>query len=302
MIPTAEADIPKNFPLKVELLSSQVGDASLLKVIIQGEIKDFEKWKPENFYVLFNKKKFLFFKPELSGVLRYEAWVSVPYLYQPGKAEIQVYYEHQREKGTLPLNFQVTESTYPSEVLKVDPSKVTPPKSALGRIARENKEIGAIYKILTPKPLWGVSSMEKDFGFVLPIASEVTSPFGTKRLYNGKMEGFHKGLDLKAAIGTPVMTSGNGKVVLAKDLYFTGNTVIVDHGIGLFTLYCHMSKLDTKVGDLVKQGQVIGLAGMTGRASGPHLHWGAVLQGEKVKPLELLSSRDGATIAAQSND
>jgi murein DD-endopeptidase MepM/ murein hydrolase activator NlpD len=126
--------------------------------------------------------------------------------------------------------------------------------------------------------------------FLLPIESEVTSPFGNKRLYNGTMKNFHQGLDLRAREPTPIRAPEGAVVVLAKDLYFTGNTVILDHGYGLFTVYGHMSKLDVKKGQIVKKAELLGLSGATGRASGPHLHWGAVLMRMKFNPQDLVQS------------
>jgi murein DD-endopeptidase MepM/ murein hydrolase activator NlpD len=122
---------------------------------------------------------------------------------------------------------------------------------------------------------------------VLPIDSKVTSIYGTKRTFNGEMRSFHQGLDLRAKTGTPVRAPAGGTVVLAKDLFFTGNTVILDHGYGIFTIYAHMSKLGVKKGEKVNVKQQLGLSGATGRASGPHLHWGAQVNKSKVNPLEL---------------
>jgi murein DD-endopeptidase MepM/ murein hydrolase activator NlpD len=101
------------------------------------------------------------------------------------------------------------------------------------------------------------------------------------------MKSYHKGVDLRARTPLPIRAPEGGKVALAKDLYFTGNTVILDHGYGLYTIYGHMSKLGVKVGERVAKGAVLGLSGMTGRANGPHLHWGAVLMGEKFNPENL---------------
>ena len=108
-----------------------------------------------------------------------------------------------------------------------------------------------------------------------------------RRLYNGEQRNFHPGLDLKAPVGTKIRAPENGKVVLAKNLFFTGNTVALDHGYGVITLYAHMSKIRVHLGDQVKPGDLLGLSGKTGRVSGPHLHWQAVIRGVKVNPAEL---------------
>jgi murein DD-endopeptidase MepM/ murein hydrolase activator NlpD len=97
----------------------------------------------------------------------------------------------------------------------------------------------------------------------------------------------HSGVDLKAATGTPIQAANSGRVVLAEELFFTGNTVIIDHGLGLYTYYAHCSKLQVEVGEEVKKGQVIGEVGSTGRVTGPHLHWACRLNGARVNPLNL---------------
>lgn len=182
--------------------------------------------------------------------------------------------------GNVDLPIEVIDGNYPTEKLTVAGDKVNPPKKVVKRIMREQKEVSALYKKIVNERYWSGP-------FSLPIESEVTSRFGNKRLFNGKMASFHQGLDLRARTPLPIRAPEGAKVVLAKDLWFTGNTVILDHGYGLFTIYAHLSKLEVKVGDRVTKGQEMGLSGMTGRASGPHLHWGAVLMREKFNPADL---------------
>jgi murein DD-endopeptidase MepM/ murein hydrolase activator NlpD len=158
---------------------------------------------------------------------------------------------------------------------------VNPKKKDLIRIRREQAEIAAIYKTITEQKHW-------DGPFALPIQSPVTSIFGTRRLFNGHQASFHQGLDLKAPEGSPIRSAAAGIVVLSKDLFFTGNTVLIDHGYGIFTIYAHLSKLGVAKGQAVKAGDLLGLSGATGRVSGPHLHWGAVIHRAKVNPSDLL--------------
>jgi murein DD-endopeptidase MepM/ murein hydrolase activator NlpD len=175
---------------------------------------------------------------------------------------------------------QIVDGNYHEEKLKVSPKHVAPKKKDLIRIEKEQKEIGLLYKKIREEREW-----KGPFGF--PIQSIVTSPYGGKRLFNGQLQSSHQGLDLRAKMRTPILAPTGGTVVLAKELFFTGNTVILDHGYGLFTIYAHMSKLKVKRGDVVTTGKLLGLSGMTGRASGPHLHWGAVLRAVKLDPLDL---------------
>ena len=115
-----------------------------------------------------------------------------------------------------------------------------------------------------------------------------TSVFGTRRVFNGKPRDPHSGLDLRAASGTPVHSSGPGVVSLAQELYYSGNTVIVDHGGGLFTIYAHLSEIRVQEGDTAEAGDVLGLSGATGRVTGPHLHWGAKIGSVPFDPTALL--------------
>jgi murein DD-endopeptidase MepM/ murein hydrolase activator NlpD len=108
--------------------------------------------------------------------------------------------------------------------------------------------------------------------FTVPIAGESGTNFGHRRVFNGQPRAPHAGADLKATTGTPIHSTNRGRVVLAKNLFFTGNTVILDHGLGIYSLYAHLSRIDVAVGTIVTNGQLIGLAGATGRVTGPHLH------------------------------
>ena len=210
----------------------------------------------------------------------FQAFLPIPYDRAPGAAQLLVTVKDTSGSVQLEVPFQVVEGKYSSEKLRVDPSRVHPKKKDLPRIAQEVKEVGAVYKNFERKKFW-------QGPFVLPIRSEVTSEFGTRRLYNGALKGFHSGLDLRAAVGTPIYPAAQGRVALAKDLFFTGNTVILDHGYGVMTLYAHMSELKVKVGDLISPKQLVGLSGKTGRVNGPHLHWQAVIDGVKVNPVGL---------------
>jgi murein DD-endopeptidase MepM/ murein hydrolase activator NlpD len=112
--------------------------------------------------------------------------------------------------------------------------------------------------------------------------------FGEKRIYNNVPRSSHSGIDIAAPFGSPARASNSGRVVLARDLYFSGKTVIIDHGLGLFTYYCHFSRLKVSRGEAVEKGSVIALTGSTGRSTGPHLHWGVRLHGSRVDPAALL--------------
>ena len=158
-------------------------------------------------------------------------------------------------------------------------------KPDLARANREAKETQGIYATITNEMLW-------DEPFSVPIPGENSGTnFGHRRVFNGQPRAPHAGADLRAKTGTPIHATNRGRVVLAKNLFFTGNTVILDHGLGVYSLYAHLSRIDVKRGDLVTNGQLMGLAGATGRVTGPHLHWGIVVQGARVDPFTLVDVR-----------
>ncbi len=219
-----------------------------------------------------------------SGARVFHAFLPIPYLCPIGPARVLMTLKNHQAVKELEASFQVVRGKYSSEKLRVDPRRVHPPKQDLVRIAGEVKEIGVVYRTLQKKKFW-------QGPFELPIRSEVTSAFGTRRVYNGSLQNFHTGLDLRAPVGTPINAAAPGRVALAKDLFFTGNTVIVDHGYGLMTLYAHLSEIKVKKGDLVDPQQLLGLSGKTGRVNGPHLHWMAIVNGIKVNPVSLTQNQ-----------
>ena len=183
--------------------------------------------------------------------------------------------------GTSPIQIEAKE--FPVENLTVLPKFVEPPPEAQERIARERAKLAGIYRhreAYSP-PLEP---------FHRPLPGVKTSIFGMRRLFNGQPRAPHPGLDLRASEGTPVHASGPGRVVLAEDLYYSGNCVIIDHGGGLFTLYAHLSEIKVVEGEPAAAGDLIGLSGSTGRVTGPHLHWGAKIGDRPFDPEALLEA------------
>lgn len=158
-------------------------------------------------------------------------------------------------------------------------------KELLARIRRENRLLRKIFSEITPKKF-----TETKLHPPLKKLS-ISTPFGAKRIINGKKRSIHWGTDFRAPAGTPVYAALSGRVVLAKNLYFTGNTVIIDHGAGIHTLYAHLSKITVKEGQEVKAGQVIGKVGSTGRSTGPHLHFGFYVADVKADPMIVMKEK-----------
>ena len=177
----------------------------------------------------------------------------------------------------------VVAKKFPVSRLNVDEKFIQLSKADLARSARESSEVGAIYRRMT-------SDIVPDEPFTVPIPGGVGTNFGERRVFNGEPRSPHSGADLHAATGTPVHATNRARVVLAKNLFFTGNTVILDHGLGIYSLYAHLSRIDVKLGDIVKNGQIVGLAGATGRVTAPHLHWAMRVQGARVDPFSLVDA------------
>lgn len=268
---------PPPVHVKAELSSNEIVAGTLARISLRLPVEN------RNGPILgkFEAIDIPFFPAPEQGEDVYEAIVAVPYDRKPGPAVISVKVGEGDKTLNFQLPFQVKDGNYPSEVLRVDGRRVNPTnKKDLARIIKEQAEVAEIYKRVTPQKYWPGP-------FTLPIQSKITSPFGTRRVYNGQLKNFHPGLDLKAPLKTPIYAAAPGVVVLAKSLFYTGNTVMIDHGYGVITLYAHMSKIQVKPGQVLKARERLGLSGKTGRVNGPHLHWQAVVHRVKVNPLGL---------------
>jgi murein DD-endopeptidase MepM/ murein hydrolase activator NlpD len=177
----------------------------------------------------------------------------------------------------------VKEGKFATESLKVAPNFVEPNPEQLARAEAERQRLRTIFATITPERLW-------DGPFHYPLTGITTGGnFGKRRILNGKAGSPHGGVDFPAPAGTPILAAQRGRVVLAEPLYFSGNTVIVDHGLGLYTFYAHFESISVQAGDLVDTGAVLGKVGATGRVTGPHLHWGATVNRARTNPLQLIS-------------
>jgi murein DD-endopeptidase MepM/ murein hydrolase activator NlpD len=213
---------------------------------------------------------------------RWSGWSMIPLDREPGPAVVEVSGLGEGDRSAAGTRAVTIEARrFPEEQLSVAPKYVEPPPEVRERLAREREAIKALYASRRPV-------VPSNDVFLRPVPGGPTSVFGTRRLYNGKPRAPHPGLDLRAASGTSVISSGAGRVGLARDLYYSGNTVIVDHGGGLFTLYAHLSEIRVSEGDAVDAGQEVGLSGATGRVTGPHLHWGAKIGDLPFDPTALL--------------
>jgi murein DD-endopeptidase MepM/ murein hydrolase activator NlpD len=185
---------------------------------------------------------------------------------------------------TMSYAVRVAGAHYPSSTLKVAPGFVVPPKETLARIEEEQAIKKQAFSKTQAEPQWSGR-------FKPPADAEMSGIFGTARVFNGMKKSQHSGLDFRVTTGTPISATNRGTVVLARNLYFEGNCVFIDHGQGLFTLYLHFSEIKVKEGETVEKGQVLGLSGGTGRVTAPHLHFAVRWHGKYLDPQTLLELR-----------
>lgn len=205
--------------------------------------------------------------------------VAIPLQAKLGPSMLTVAWEDSNGKHKHSIAFRIIAGSYLTDRLSVDPGKVDLSKTDLARVKREKKEINRIYASGSMQRLWqGL--------FQLPVNSMVTSAFGNKRTFNGQLRSYHNGVDFRAPVGQPVFAANSGIVKLAKNLFFSGNLIIVDHGTGVFSNYAHLSRINVEPGQHIEKGQPLGLSGATGRVNGPHLHWGVKLNGTYIDPLQ----------------
>jgi len=200
----------------------------------------------------------------------------------PGSYEVDAIFQYagkRQESRTLPL--KVTPKDYPTTRLTVEPKYVELSPENQQRAAQEKRRIDAAYAMTAAKPYWTDD-------FIVPVPGVTGGRnFGHRREFNDQPRAPHSGADLTAATGTEIHAANRGRVVLTGDFFFNGKAVFVDHGMGVLTMYLHLSEIQVEEGQLVERGEVIGLAGATGRVTGPHLHWGVKVTGARVDPFTL---------------
>lgn len=250
----------------------QPGEVILLKSDSSGSVA--------SAYAVFCGKKYLMDKVEKSS--RILGLIGLDLEHKPGTYPLKVvvrYANGQTESTSIDVTVHAKQ--FPEEKLWVEEKFVTPPREVRERIQWESELLRSIYSVSSDSWLGNGS-------FILPVEGRASNNFGKRRIFNNKPRSPHSGQDISAPGGTPVVASNAGRVVLAKDLYFSGGTVIIDHGLGVFSYYCHFSQTSVERGQWVKRGQKIGSVGATGRVTGPHLHWSVRAAGSRVDPFSLV--------------
>jgi len=198
------------------------------------------------------------------------AIVGIPLSGKPGTHHIKT------QSGSY--SFTVQEKEYETQRLTIENKrKVNPYDRDMERIRRERSEMNKAFNNFdTARPV----AIE----FTLPAEGPISSPFGLNRILNDQPRSPHSGLDIAAGQGEPISAPASGKVIATGNYFFNGNTVLLDHGQGLISMYCHMSRIDVEKGNVVEKGELLGAVGQTGRVTGPHLHWSVSLNNARVDP------------------
>jgi murein DD-endopeptidase MepM/ murein hydrolase activator NlpD len=205
---------------------------------------------------------------------RWLAIVGLPLSTKPGPHKLKV----ATSEGAVDVPFEVTDKRYRTQHLTIkDQRKVDPAPEDLKRIEAESKRSDvALSKFTTGgTPVFALQS---------PVEGQRSDSYGSRRVFNGQPRSPHSGMDIAAAKGTPIRAPAAGTVIEAGNFFFNGNTLYIDHGYGLVTMYCHLEELKVKVGDQLAAGDLLGTVGATGRVTGPHLHWGVALNRAMVDP------------------
>ena len=232
----------------------------------------------------FGKEKIPFYRNARGN---FAALLGIDLEAQPGPAKLHI--NATTRAGTSresDISLPIKGKSFPQEEISVaaEFDQLTP--EVLERVRKEQEQFARALAISTPTRLW-------EEPFVMPVNMGVSSPFGYRRVINGTPRAPHTGVDLRAPMATEVCAANNGRVALIGDFFFSGKSVVLDHGGGLYTFYFHLSEFKVQEGQDVHTGDVIGLSGMSGRVTGPHLHWSARLNGARIDPFELVEKLGG---------
>ncbi len=221
--------------------------------------------------VRYNKKPVMV----INNDQRWLAVVGIPLTASAGKQRI----EQQTASGqTITHDFTVAEKAYKTQRLTItNKRKVNPNAQDMKRITQEKKLITSALRHWDEKPASHLT-------FIAPVEGQRSSSFGLRRIFNDQPRRPHSGMDIAATTGTPIIAPADGTVINVGNYFFNGNSVFIDHGQGLITMYMHLDSISAKEGDQLARGDVIGTVGATGRVTGPHLHWGVSLNDARVDP------------------
>lgn len=214
------------------------------------------------------------------GPRQWQALVGIDLDQPPGDYVLTVHGPAGSVAGEAALT--VSSRQFPVRTLRVNPNFVNPPASVMTRIAADSQLLSEAYASSPPERLW-------EERWQRPVPHRANSRFGSRSIFNGEPRSPHSGADFLSPAGTPVAAPNRGRVAVARDTYFNGNLVIIDHGLGVFSQLAHLSRIDVREGEMVDAGQIVGRVGATGRVTGAHLHWGVRVGEARVDPLAVLA-------------
>ena len=218
----------------------------------------------------------------LGDVIEWTALVGIALSATPGDASISV---ETAEDGRRLVSYRVVPKRYSEQRLKVAPGTVDLSPEDLARYERERAhQEGVMASFSQPLPQASMLRMR------VPVPGRRSSSFGLRRVFNGQSRNPHSGMDIAAGTGTPVVAPLPGRVIDTGNYFFNGDTVWLDHGGGLLSMFCHLSAIDVRPGDVLKTSERLGAVGATGRVTGPHLHWGVMLNRAMVDPALFLAA------------
>ncbi len=203
------------------------------------------------------------------------AIIAIPLGQKPGKVQYKINGEEHF--------FEVKNKAYKEQYLTVKKKHANPPEAQIKRIQKESRLSHQAFNQFSD-----INQGSRYKHFIWPTQGPISSPFGLKRFFNQQARRPHSGIDIAAPRGAEIVAPLDGEIILTGDFFFNGNSIFIDHGQGLITMYCHMDKLESKQGQKVKAGDLIGKVGSTGRATGPHLHWTVSLNNTRIEPLLFL--------------
>ncbi|OUR72415.1 hypothetical protein A9Q76_03705 [Arcobacter sp. 31_11_sub10_T18] len=261
--------------LELTLMAKSVKNANVLLLTANAN-------ENNKLFAILNDKK-IEFNAHPFRTNKFYALVPFHYFMEEKKHQLIVTYSVNEKEFFEGYDITLEQDSYLSEEIKVSNSKVSLSKKNKLRTSKEYQEAINVYNSVSPKNYWFED-------FIYPLDSKITSPFGTKRVYNNATKSYHTGIDFKAPLNTKIKASNNGVVKISKNRFYAGNSIIIDHGHGIYTCYFHLNKMFVSVGDFVQKGDIIGLSGSTGRSTGPHLHFATFVNGVQINPTNLLET------------
>ncbi len=252
------------------LLKGKQGEVLYLTLVADGA--------PVSVLGRFHDRTVPFFKTGRPG--EFAALVGIDLADEPAPVDLKTDITYPDGLRQRVFRVEVAAEHFRVQAMTLPKDQVDPDAAALKRINLEREKVKGVFAAFTPERLWSGD-------FIVPVEGNPTGAFGSKRILNGQPRNQHNGEDISALLGTPVKASNDGIVRMVDDHFFSGTSVILDHGLGLYTMYFHLDTAKVREGERVAAGRVIGTVGQSGRATGPHLHWGAWLNGSRVNPFSL---------------